>query len=81
MQNGFAAVGTSCAIGEAKDTTGGLAVVERSLSDDERLEPDAIVTKRSLEGLDAADTNWFVAVVASLGEHTELSSLEDFLWD
>lgn len=28
-----------------------------SFSEDERLEPDARVTKRSLEGLDAADTN------------------------
>lgn len=45
----------------------------RSFSDDERLDPEAIVTNRSLEGLDAADTNAFVAVVASLGEQIELS--------
>lgn len=45
----------------------------RSFSDDERLDPEAMVTNRSLDGLEAADTKAFVAVVASLGEQMELS--------
>lgn len=58
-------------------TVGGGDEEVRSFSEEERLEPDAIVTKRSLEGLDAAEMNSFVAVVASLGEQTELSLEEE----